>query len=150
MTTQTPSDLFTSMPVAMRHPTLREVVTFYAERTGLHAIVPDRPYATTRIPYFGGLGSGFHGVASLGEVFGIPDYTWGAQGDGRLFVGSWADSRWPSRPVELPRELFIRSASTGSRVVAVPGLRPGAVLNGERIHALRLAGHEMEITCKRP
>jgi len=137
-------------PLSLRHPTLREVLAAYAERTGLRFILPDKPYASKRVPAFYGLGSGYHGMASIGDVFGIEDFIWQAQGDGAVFVGSWADSRWPATPVSLPQEFFTRVTSGMQTVTCVPGLRPGAVLNERRVTSVRLAGHQMEVACKTP
>lgn len=135
--------------LALRHPTLRDVLAAYAARTGLRFIVPDRAYASTRVPYFGVLGSGFHGMARLGEVFSIPDYFWQTQGDGQVFVGSWEDSRWPKRAVELPESVHSQATAGGNQnIPAMPALRPGAILNGRRVLSLRLAGHEMGVTCR--
>lgn len=140
-----------SHPVALRHPTLRDVLAAYATRTRLRFIVPDRPYASTRVPYFGTLGSGFHGMVRLGEVFAIPDFFWQAQGDGQVFVGSWEDSRWPKVAVELPEAIHSRATAGGGQTIpAIPGLRPGAVFNGRRVLSVRLSGHEMEVTCRMP
>lgn len=136
-------------PLALRHPNLRAVLAAYAARTGLSFLVPDKPYASRRAPYFGVLGSGFHGLASLGAVFSIPDYFWQAQGDGQIFVGSWQDSRWPGLPVELPQAMQSQATAGGGQTIpAIPGLRPGAVINGQRVQSVRLAGHEMECTCR--
>lgn len=138
-----------AIPLALRHPTLHEVLAAYAQAARVRFIVPDRPYAATRVPYFGAVGSGFHGMAQLGQVFGIEDYVWQAQGDGQVFVGAWADSRWPGRAVDLPDEAWGKTMATGARTVtAIPGLRPGAVLNGQRVTAVRFAGHQMEVTCR--
>lgn len=137
-------------PLSLRHPTLREVLAAYAQRTGLRFILPDRPYASTRVPAFYGLGSGYHGMASIGDVFGIEDYIWQAQGDGAVFVGSWADSRWPATPVSLPQEFFSRVTAGMQTITCVPGLRPGVVLNDRRVQSVRLAGHQMEVQCKTP
>lgn len=137
------------IPLALRHPTMQDVLARYGACTGLRFILPSRHYAATRVPAFCTLGSGFHGMASLGAVFGIEDYLLQAQGDGQVFVGSWADSRWASRPVTLPDAMFGQGQAQGARTVAaIPSLRPGAVLNGARVSTVRLAGHEMEITCK--
>lgn len=135
-------------PLALRHPTLREVLAAYAARTRLRFIVPDKSYADTRVPYFGNVGPGFHGMTKLGDVFSVPDYIWQAQGDGQVFVGSWDDSRWKGREVTMPEEAFGQATANGARTLAaIPGLRPGALLNGKRVTALRLCGHEMEVTC---
>lgn len=137
-------------PISLRHPTLRAVLAAYAARTGLRFILPDKPYASTQVPAFYGLGSGYHGMTSIGAAFGIEDYMWQAQGDGAVFVGSWADSRWPAAPVTLPQEFFSRVTAGMQALTCIPGLRPGAVLNGRRVLSLRLAGHQMEVVCKTP
>lgn len=137
------------MPLAMRHPTMREVIQEYVARTGLHYIVPERAYATTRVPAFGAVGSGYHGMASLGAVFGIDDYICTAQGNGSIFAGSWADSKWAKRPLDVPQSFFSHTTSQSQTITAIPNLRPGTMLNGGRITALRFTGHTMEVTCKK-
>lgn len=137
-------------PLALRHPTLREVLAAYAARTGISFVLPDRPYADTRVPAFYGLGSGFHGLDSVGGVFGIDDYHWQAQGDGKVFVGSWADSRWKDKAVDVPPEFFSGQRATGSQSIsAIPALRPGAMVNGQRVHGVRFSGHEMTLSMEK-
>lgn len=134
-------------PLNIRHATLRQVLAAYAQRTGISFILPDRPYADTPVPAFYGTGSGFHGLDSVGAVFGIEDYCWQAQGDGRVFVGAWADSRWPSRSVSVPSALYAaRYATGGQTLTAVPALRPGAVVDGRRVTSVRFSGHEMTLS----
>ncbi|EPR43152.1 hypothetical protein dsx2_2512 [Desulfovibrio sp. X2] len=137
-----------SIPLALRHPTLRDVVAAYADATGLSFIVPDKAYASTKVPAFYGLGSGFHGMATLGDVFGITDYLWQAQGDGQVFVGSWGDSRWAKAGVTIPATYFAKATATSRSIAAIPGLRPGVLLNGERVASVRMSGHQMEVVCK--
>lgn len=133
-------------PLASRHPSLKDVLDAYAARTGISFILPDRPYAAAKVPAFYGLGSGFHGLDSVGGVFGIEDYHWQAQGDGKVFVGAWADSRWKDRAVEVPREFFTSQLATDSQTIAaIPALRPGAVVNGRRLYSLRFSGHQMTL-----
>lgn len=137
------------IPLALRHPTLKEVLQGYAGATGLRFILPPKSYANTQVPAFYGTGSGFHGLASLGGVFSIPDYVWLTQGDGQVFVGSHADSMWANKNMEVPASMF-HSASAGGRrkITAIPNLRPGAVVNGERLVRLKFSGHTMELQCK--
>lgn len=135
-------------PVSLRHPTLKDVLEHYTERTGLVFIVPERDYSTTRIPFFQTLGDGFHGMAMLGDVFRIPDYVWNPQPDGQIFVGSWADSRWASRELKIPEKWFQRVLTDGSKESPIiPPARPGAVLTGKRIKTLQLKGSKMVYTC---
>lgn len=137
--------LDSQMPLAIRHATLNEVLGAYAALTGLEFIVPDRPYAAVKAPAFYGHGTGFHGLASAGDIFSIADYHWQAQGDGKVFVGSWVDSRWPDRPGTISEDFFTAAGSAGRKIAAVPSMRPGVVLNGQRVRLVRFAGHEMTV-----
>ena len=140
------AELDTPIPLAMRHPTLREVLAAYADKTGLRFILPERPYADTRIPAFDTFGTGLDGLANIGRAFQIPDYVWQTQGDGKIFVGSWQDSRWPERPVEIPQAVFSRALATGGKVMTlIPSMRPGCVVNGDRVRTVRFSGHEMTL-----
>lgn len=136
-------------PVSLRHPTLRDVLAAYAKMTGLSFIVPQKAYADTRVPAFYGLGSAYQAMHSLGAVFHIEDYVWLTQGDGRIFAGSWEDSRWKGRDVKIPGTLFKKTAADGTRTIAaIPAMRPGCVLNGERVETVTLAGVTMGVKCK--
>ncbi len=135
-------------PLALRHPTLKDVLKAYSGQTGLKFILPDRPYASTKVPAFYGVGTGFHAFANIGAVFGIDDYIWQAQADGQVFVGSWQDSRWNGREIELEQDFYKSAGPTGFKTItALPGLHPGAVVNGERVISLDFSGHEMRFKC---
>lgn len=136
-------------PVALRHPTMRDVIGTYAELTGLEFIVPDKPYSDTKVPAFYGFGSAFHAMRNLGDVFHIDDYVWLTQGDGKIFAGAWADSRWKGKEVDIPESMFTNVSADGSvTMTAAPGIRPGCVVNGRRVVSVRLSGHAMELKCK--
>jgi hypothetical protein len=140
-------------PLSLRHPTLREVLATYAELTGLEFIVPERPYAFAKVPAFYGFGSAMHAMQTLGEVFHIDDYVWLSQGDGKIFVGSWADSRWKGREVEIPQNVFKQVSAGGQcTMAAVPDIRPGCVVNaatdGGRVETVTLSGVNMSFKCK--
>ena len=140
-------------PVSLRHPTLREVLATYAELTGLQFIVPERPYASTKVPSFYGVGSAMHAMQNLGRVFHIEDYVWLAQGDGKIFAGSWADSRWKDREVEIPQNMLKQVSADGQcSMTVVPDIRPGCVINaaagGGRVETVTLSGVTMGFKCK--
>ncbi|MBI9109919.1 hypothetical protein [Maridesulfovibrio ferrireducens] len=135
-------------PISMRHPTLVDVLNHYTEKTGIIFIVPDKPYSSTRVPFFQTLGDGYHGVDSFGSVFSIPDYVWQPQPDGRVFVGSWTDTKNVNEPLELAEKWFKRVFTDGSKCCPIiPAMRPGIKLNGKRVKQVQLKGHEMVITC---
>lgn len=134
------------LPVSLRHPTLRDVLRAYTEKTDLVFVVPEQPYAARKISYFHTLGSGYHGMDQLGAVFGIEDYFWQPHPDGSVFVGSWQHSRWATRPVEIEEKFFTGVTAAGAKVLpAIPALRAGVRLNGQRIESLQLKGHEMVV-----
>ncbi len=135
-------------PVSLRHPTLKDVLEHYTELTGLVFIVPEQAYCETKVPFFQTLGDGFHAMAMMGKVFQIPDYIWNPQPDGQIFVGSWNESRWAARPLQVAEKWFKRVLTDGSKICPIiPALRPGAVLTGQRVKQVQLKGHEMVVTC---
>ncbi|MNZ06742.1 hypothetical protein D3C78_234990 [compost metagenome] len=136
------------LPLNLRHVDLRAVLAEVGEKTGLRFRVPEQPYATVKAPYFYSLAAGYQAMDSLARVFNIPDSIWQQQGDGEVFVGSWADSFFGERaPLQLPVELFDGyQGNQSAMVAALPGLRPGATINqGERITHVTLAGNQMAI-----
>ena len=140
--------LYSQFPCALRHPTLADVVQWYTDRTGLRFVVPARPYAEKRVPAFYAMGNGFQGVSSLGAIFGIKGYIWQQQGDGTVFVGSWRDSRWATRPVTLPEAVFDKVTATGGKQsVVFPQIRPGVLLNGRYVTGVDIKEHIMVTTC---
>ena len=136
------------LPLNLRHVDLQAVLAEISTKTGLRFRVPDMAYAKVKAPFFYSLASGYLAMDSLAKVFGVPDFIWQQQGDGEVFVGSWADSFFGTRPaLQLPVELFDVYQGNQSAVIApLPGLRPGATINqGERITSVTLAGNQMAI-----
>jgi hypothetical protein len=139
------------LPMNLRHVDLRAVLAEISQQTGLRFRVPDRPYAGIKAPYFYSLAAGYQAMDSLARVFGIPDFTWHQQGNGEVFVGSWADSFFGIRaPLQIPTELFDGyQGNQSAMVAALPGLRPGATINaGERVTSVTLANDQMAIRWK--
>ncbi|ENY76580.1 hypothetical protein C206_16365 [Pseudomonas putida TRO1] len=139
------------LPLNLRHADLRTVLEAISDETGLRFRVPSQAYATTKAPYFYSLASGYQAMDSLARVFSIADLIWQQQGDGEVFVGSWAHSFFGDRsPLQLPVQLFNNYQGNQSAVIAaLPGLRPGATINqGERVTSVALAGTEMAIKWK--
>lgn len=135
-------------PVSLQHPTLRDVVTGIAQRTDMVFSLPDNAdYTDTPIPHFTHSGSGYQLLANLGRAFSISDYTWFQLPDGTIYVGSYAHSRFADAPVEIPTE-FIQSAAAGNSITlpVIPAIRPGVVVNGQRITQVRIQDDEMTLT----
>jgi len=139
------------LPLNLRHADLGTVLGEVNRKTGLSFRVPDKAYAKVKAPFFFNLASGYQAMDSLAKVFGIADFMWQQQGDGEVFVGSWADSFFGARSsLQLPVELFNDyQGNQSAMIAALPGLRPGASINqGERITNVTLAGNQMAIRWK--
>ncbi|WP_433786023.1 hypothetical protein [Pseudomonas frederiksbergensis] len=139
------------LPLNLRHVDLRAVLAEISDQTGLRFRVPDQPYASVKAPFFYSLAAGYQAMDSLARVFSIPDFIWQQQGNGEVFVGSWADSFFGARaPLQIPTELFDGyQGNQSAMVAALPGLRPGATINhGERITSVALADNQMAIRWK--
>ncbi|WP_110995637.1 hypothetical protein [Pseudomonas sichuanensis] len=139
------------LPMNLRHVDLRGVLAQISQQTGLRFRVPERPYASIRAPFFYSLAAGFQAMESLARVFDIPDFIWQQQGNGEVYVGSWADSYFGVRPaLQLPVELLDNyQGNQSATIAALPGLRPGATINhGERVTHVALAGNQMAIRWK--
>ncbi|WP_448649431.1 hypothetical protein [Pseudomonas corrugata] len=139
------------LPMNLRHVDLRAVLAEISEQTGLRFRVPEQPYAGIKAPYFYSLAAGYQAMDSLARVFGISDFIWQQQGNGEVFVGSWADSFFGARtPLQIPMELFDGyQGNQSAMVAALPGLRPGATINtGERVTSVTLANDQMAIRWK--
>jgi len=136
------------LPLNLRHVDLRAVLEEISDKTGLRFRVPDQAYTKVKAPFFYSLAAGYQAMDSMARVFGVSDFIWQQQGDGEVFVGSWADSFFGARaPLQLPLELFDGYQGNQSATIsALPGLRPGATINqGERITSVTLSGTQMGI-----
>lgn len=136
------------LPLNLRHVDLREVLTDISTKTGLRFRVPGQAYSKVKTAFFYSLAAGYQAMDTMAKVFGIADFIWQQQGDGEIFVGSYADSFFGSRsPLQLPVSLFDGyQGNQSAMVAALPGLRPGATINqGERIISVTLAGTQMAI-----
>ncbi|MFJ4116912.1 hypothetical protein ACIPV9_10895 [Pseudomonas psychrophila] len=139
------------LPLNLRHADLSTVLAEINQKTGLSFRIPDKEYAKVKAPFFYNLAAGYQAMDSLPRVFGITDFIWQQQGNGEVFVGSWADSFFGARsPLQLPVDLFNDYQNNQSAMIAaLPGLRPGASINqGERITQVTLTGNHMAIRWK--
>lgn len=135
-----------TIPMNLRHPNLNDVLAEMSDKTDLKFITPDKPYTTFKIPHFANLGNGYQALDTVGRAFKVPDYFWQQQQDGSTYVGSWADSAWPDRDIDLPEEYFDDHHDKSAVIPAVPSLRPGVQLNGKRVKQVEFSGSYMTVT----
>lgn len=134
-------------PCSFQHPTLRTITDYLQKESGLTFDVPTAAYADKPIPHFTHSGTGYQLLVNLGNVFSIPDYIWQQLPDGTVFVGSWSDSLFADKPVEIPNEFASGQAGGNSMTIPmVQSLRPGVKANGNRITKVNLNNEDMTLT----
>lgn len=138
-------------PVSQQHATLRGLLAWLTDQCGLTFLLPDGADYTDRpIPNFTSAGTGYQLLDNAGRAFAIPDFCWYQQPDGAIFVGSHGHSRWPGREVALDPTLSAKQAGNILTLAPIPAVRPGAIVNGQRVTRVRLKGDEMSLTLVTP
>jgi hypothetical protein len=139
-----------TLPLDLRHVTMTEVLQVIGQKTGLQFAPGSGSYSSTKIANFYNLGNGYQALDLMARLFKIDDYFWQQQGGGVVYAGSWDDSRWASRAVEIEDSMFDEHMSHSARLAAVPALRPGVKLNGRIVSQVQFSGNHMDIQWKKP
>lgn len=135
------------LPLALRYVTLPEVLRAVSELTGLTFVTGQDPYTTVKAPAYYSAGTGYWALDGLGPVYQVPQFIWQQQGDGSVFVGSWAESFWSGRSLDLPAGWQKDHGVAGrAKIPCIPRLRPGVLLNGSYLTKVGLKGNFMELT----
>ncbi|WP_416777200.1 hypothetical protein ACNFJN_02360 [Xenorhabdus budapestensis] len=132
---------------SFQHPTLRQIADWLQEHSGLTFTLPDATYTDKPIPHYTHNGTGYQLLANLGLVFTIEDYIWHQLPDGSVYLGSWKHSMFVGKPVEIPNE-FSHNQSSGNAMTIpmIQSLRPGFVVNQQRLSKVNLNNENMTIT----
>ncbi|HAU4927234.1 hypothetical protein [Aeromonas hydrophila] len=139
------------LPVSQQHATLRGLLAWLTDQTGLTFLLPKGADYTDRpIPNFTSAGTGYQLLDNAGRAFQVPDFVWYQQPNGAIFVGSHADSRWHDKGVTLDPAWSGRQAGDTLTLSPVPSIRPGAIINGKRVMRVRLKGDKMTLTTSTP
>ncbi len=123
-------------PLSMRNTNAVDVLTEFADKTGLAFALEDADWTKQAIPYFINIGNGFEALDLLGRELGIENFVWQSQADGVIYVGSLDACRVHKKIVGIPAEFFKDLSATGASCPLVPGFRPGKQIrigNGEVI-----------------
>ncbi|MGY3895454.1 hypothetical protein [Aeromonas enterica] len=139
------------LPVSQQHTTLRGMLAWLTEQTGLTFLLPQgADYTDTPIPNFTSAGTGYQLLNNAGRAFSVPDFIWYQQPDGTIFVGSHAHSRWAGKNVTMDPAWARAQAGNQFTMPPSPVLRPGATVDGKRVIRVRLTGEDMTITTATP
>ena len=143
--------LFAPLRLDLRHVTMHEVITEIHNKTGLTFAVGEGAYSSKKVANFYNLGNGYQSMQSMPRVFGIEKYFWQQQGHGVIYAGSWQDSRYADKPIPVDATLFTEHLSNNSaKLVAIPALRPGVMMNGNIVTKVDFSGNQMVVTWKKP
>jgi hypothetical protein len=133
--------------VALRHPTLKQVLAELTDQTGLEFVVPNQAYAETAISSFYCDSSGYAILDNIGRAFRITDFIWQQQGNGQIYVGSYQDSFWEDKPIDIPTALMTNHQSGRTATMpAAPMIRPNVTANNERITSVEFKETTMTIS----
>lgn len=135
------------LPCSFQHPTLRQIADWLRNQSGLTIALPDGvKYTDTPAPYFTHSGSGHQLLNDLGKAFSIPDYIWCPLPDGSVYIGE-AGKMMLSTAVDIPAEFSQQTANGKTLTIpVVQSIRPGVIVNGQRITHVRLYGSMMDLT----
>lgn len=143
--------LSSTRAISLQHCTLSEVIKQLSRDTGLTFQLPDSDYAHSPIATFTTHGSGYQLLENLGRAFHIDDFIWYQNSDGSIYVGSYQDSRWFNKSIQLPQSAIIKQQGGNSIQVALfPALRPGVEVNGKRVAKLSLEDSELTLFWQEP
>ena len=137
------------IPLSLRRVSLRNILDEVTNAIGLEFITPDKDYVNTPVSDFINLGSGYLLMNALAEVFQIRDFFWQQRFDGKVFVGSYNDSHWSKRQLDIPIKQFTQQRSNNSAELApIPAIRPGAIINGNQVQSVQLENNVMRLQWK--
>lgn len=130
-------------PMSIEHPTAKNVIDQVASLTGLEFKLPASDYMTTTIPNFVCHGTGYQCLEQVGKAFNIPDFVWFQDTNQELYLGSYKDCHFFDKPMPIPEEFTSRQNGNSVTFPPFPMLRPGRMMNGQRITRVDLIQDEM-------
>lgn len=106
-------------------------------------------YASKKVSRMASTGDGFYAMRTLPRVFGIADFVWWQTPKGGIWCGDWSDSQYAKNGnIEINSKLFTRQSPNSVTLAAMPALRPGMTVNGQRITYVRHAGSKTVLRWK--
>lgn len=131
--------------VSLRKCTVTDVLTDLKRQTGLDFVSS----ISGTIPRFASKGDGYYVIRSVGESFGVQDYVWYQQRDGKVWLGSWADSEYAQMGnLAFDPKFYGDQHPESATLPALPNLRPGMVLNKKRLLGVRLRSYTTVVRWK--
>lgn len=130
-------------PISIEHPTVEQVISTLSELTGLEFVLPEQDYITKPIAKFVCQGTGYQCLDQVAKAFSISDCVWYQRTDQTVYFGSYQDSHFFQKPIQVPQQFSDRQSGDNITFAPFPMLRPGRVMNDYRVIRLDLIGDEM-------
>lgn len=133
--------------IMLRHPTMKQILAELTKQSGIEFVIPNKAYAETSIPCFYCDSSGYAILDNIGRAYQIKDFIWQQQGSGKVFIGSYADSFWQDKPIQIPNNLMTdHQVGRIATMAAAPMIRPYVTANNERIEKVEFKETKMTIS----
>ena len=121
------------LAVSLRHCTAKQVLELISEQSALQFVLEDAEWTTALLPRFQHIGGGYMALDMIGVLWGVPQFCWHQQSDGRIYVGSWQRSVTGHKHIRLPIEVFKAPTIEGASLPLIPRLRPGVQIETQGI-----------------
>lgn len=137
--------------LSLRHCLLADVLRELSGHTSLDIGTADgAAYTSKKVSRMASTGDGFYALRTLPRVFGIADFVWWQTPTGGVWCGSWADSQYAQNGnIEINAKLFTQQMPDSVTLAAMPALRPGMMVNGQRLTYVRHTGSKTVMRWKR-
>lgn len=135
-----------SAPISLQQCKITDVVRDVQAATLVEFAATD---SGSQRPRFASHADGFHALRMIPQVFGVQDFEFWQQPDGKVWLGEWAtaDAKYTTDR-RIHTKFFMKSAGDSAVLPALPVLRPGMLVNGRRIAGVKLVKHETHIRWK--
>lgn len=126
--------------LSLRHCLLPDVLNEVSGTIALDVTTANgKDYATRQVSRFASTGDGFYAMRSVARVFSIADFVWWQTATGGIWCGAWADSVYAQNGnIEINKSLFHGQMRESVLMAALPSIRPGMLVNGQRVKLVRL------------
>ena len=126
-------------PISLEHPTLRDLLSLLSEKTGIDFVLPENAsYTDIKISNFVSQGTGYQCLQQLGKAFNIIDFVWFQHIDQTVYVGSYEDSRFYNKAINIPLDISSRQNGDNITFAPFPMLRPGVLIKDEKLTEKRI------------
>ena len=132
--------------ISLRRCYLADVLKDINSSTGLTVKSTD---SSKQVSRFTSTGDGFYALRSISRVFSLADFVWWQTKDGDVWCGTWSDSDYAQLGnLDIDTALFTKQTPASATLPLFPALRPGMVVNQQRLTFVRHSKHNTVLRWK--